>query len=796
MAGFGRFIIWEKVMDKDETAKSRGKSVPYISRQNNRIGQPKRVIYSSVQKTASVPAGVKVFVCEEIATSASEIMTPETEAMPADSVGSVSEGENIAQAAKEMHGKADMSENAKVMETLPDARQENSEKSMSAEIKENRVSSVPTAAPDILKEKLKEDIKEILKEKVKEVSTEPSTEKAEEKPKEATDDISAEPVKDKEEEIHKETPMEAHLRKIAEQIEEGHDPSVYETYVHETSSVDPSIALYAARRRGLSHISSGKPCQDDCLVTSVEGCTIMADADGVSSCAHSDVGSHLACEAVVSATEAAAKSAADEEELVRRLLSPAFRKRLVDIWVKRVMEIVRKTPDVAPADVVKEFASYGTTLMYAIWTAHYIVVGNVGDGQILVFNDDFGVKLRVHAPKESSRVRCLANERCAKEDFLVAVYPRSEFSGVLLSTDGMYESLDKTDHFYRYAMQMKERFAAHEAPYEPFCYLEEGEEYKDFSRMRTEDDCSIVLAFEKSKAEETEETAETAETAADNIKSTADAEPSEYAKITKSIADDHARAFLFKRFASGCLSFYAKINKDGYSDIFVTHKDAASVLPTSWPEGVLPEKAWSTWEDGGYRYRAYGGKGAPTLEFMHASGMLRRDKADPETSEARILGCYTAISRLRKQLAKEGLTFSAAAPFALSYDGKTLYVREEAIAQVAEAPLFDAVDACFAHLLGALETEEARIPVLDIGYIDRGITYFIPGAEKKKWAKVVRKGKKLCLKNVGHMAWQEADGTLTHPDEACDTEKTKVLTWIDSHGESAGIFRFVAKEDL
>lgn len=96
--------------------------------------------------------------------------------------------------------------------------------------------------------------------------------------------------------------------------------------------------------------------------------------------------------------------------------------------------------------------------MYAVITQNWIVVGNLGDGQIMVFNDCYGVKLRVHAPKDSSRVRCLANERCAREDFSVAKYPRSCFNGVLLSSDGIYESLDKSNHYYDYCIQLKKDF--------------------------------------------------------------------------------------------------------------------------------------------------------------------------------------------------------------------------------------------------------------------------------------------------------------------------------------------------
>ena len=135
---------------------------------------------------------------------------------------------------------------------------------------------------------------------------------------------------------------EEHLKQINSQIEEAKDPATYETYSYSISSADENIKLFAARRRGINHIIDGTTCQDYCITTSINGCTVLADADGVSSCEHSDIGSKLACEAVVFAVKAASKSSNGEDQLVSRLLSITFRERLVSIWIKSVMEEVSK----------------------------------------------------------------------------------------------------------------------------------------------------------------------------------------------------------------------------------------------------------------------------------------------------------------------------------------------------------------------------------------------------------------------------------------------------------------------
>ena len=173
--------------------------------------------------------------------------------------------------------------------------------------------------------------------------------------------------------------------------------------------------------------------------------------------------------------------------------------------------------------------------MFAVITKNWIVVGNLGDGQALVFNDQYGVKLRLHLPKWDSRVRCLTNARCAREDFQIAKYPRALFNGVLLSTDGLYESFDKGNLFFDYGIQMKERFLGRTPcePYQAFCYKEKGEPYKDISKMRTGDDCSISVALDEHEVS------------------------SGYDAMMASILR-HAQAAVFNRWSLDGMSFYAK----------------------------------------------------------------------------------------------------------------------------------------------------------------------------------------------------------------------------------------------
>ena len=565
---------------------------------------------------------------------------------------------------------------------------------------------------------------------------------------------------------------EEHLKKINDQIEEAKDPATYETYNYSISSADENIKLFAARRIGINHIINRTPCQDYCLTTSINGCTVLADADGVSSCEHSDIGSKLACEAVVLAVKAASKSSNGEDQLVSRLLSITFRDRLVSIWIKSVMEEVTKEND-SQEELLKEFSKYGSTIMYAVMTPNWIVVGNLGDGQIMVFNDDYGVKLRVHAPKDSSRVRCLANERCVREDFSVAKYPRSRFNGVLLSSDGIYESLDKSNHYYNYCIQMKKRFLERlpNEPYQAFCYKEDGEPYKDFSRMRTQDDCSIALAIDER-----------------NIVSS-------YEKLMTSLSH-HSQAVLLKRWSPECISFFIK-NGKSYADVIVSKKEnSVTLLNLSSAVLELPN---DTWNEDNLCFNEYPEMTVPTIEFMRCSGMFRRDKSNPSESEQMILNVYLSIVRLKKELRELGLEFNSSAPFNVAYDGKLLHIRKEAVRQAASFipnDNFDDVEMCFSHLIGVIESEDGKSPVFDIGYIDRGIKQYRSNHPSDELAQLQRINKKLHIKNISLYTWKFDDDTVLPPGESRELGKKMRFTLFDGNGEELEMYKYISKELL
>lgn len=570
------------------------------------------------------------------------------------------------------------------------------------------------------------------------------------------------------------TKLDKHLQVIEEQLEKAKNPATYETYDFAESAVDKKLKLFTARRKGTKHILEKTPCQDYCLATSVNGCTILADADGVSSCEHSDIGSKLACDAVVKTVAMASKSCSSEDALIERLMSVSFREKLVSIWIKLVMEEVSKKNIQLSAEQLKEFSKYGSTIMFAVITDNWIVAGNLGDGQILVFNDFYGIKLRMHAPKDSSRVRCLANERCAREDFQIEKYPRKLFNGVLLSTDGMYESFDKGTLFYDYAIQMKNRFfdRLSPEPYQPFCYKEASEPYKDFSAMRTQDDCSVAVAFDDSSVEV------------------------DYDKIEQCILC-HAQAAFLRRQNADCMLFYVK-HDSGYADVVVS--PLCGGVERALLKTAEVEEALDAWSDDKYYYTLYKNQQAWTLEFMQCTGMLRIDKIRPYESGQMIMNLLVQLIELNKELLEKGLGLNLSALFNLSFDGKKLYVKKEALSKdIAQAnrAYTEIIDRCFSHVLGILECSEDQQPIFDIGYIDRGRKYYMSGNfSDKELGQLIRDNRTTRIKNISTYNWQLNDGKTILPGNTVELTSNLSFSVLDDKNNRIQEYRYTAKENL
>ena len=133
------------------------------------------------------------------------------------------------------------------------------------------------------------------------------------------------------------------------------------------------------------------------------------------------------------------------------------------------------------------------------------------------------------------------------------------------------------------------------------------------------------------------------------------------------------------------------------------------------------------------------------------------------------------------------------------YDGKNLHLRKEALSRIANGTQnsnFDDIEVCFSHLLGIFESGDSRIPVFDIGYIDRGIKQYRIGHSSDELAQLQRINKKLHIKNVGLYSWKFDDDIVLQPGESRELGKNMKFTLLDSNGQELETYKYVSKELL
>lgn len=557
-----------------------------------------------------------------------------------------------------------------------------------------------------------------------------------------------------------------HQTMLRQQLKEAEKPSSYTSWCTIHSHTEPELRMFTARVTGTGHVSSHTPCEDYCNAVTLKHCSVLVDADGISACVNSDIGSRYACDAVIKAVTAYGKMCSTEKEFIQGIMSDGFRSSVVKRFARRVMHRIRDC-NVPREQELREFMTYGTTLMYAVITDHWIASGNLGDGQILVFNEDFGIKVRSHTPKQSSAVAALVNPGCVKEDFQTALYPRALFDGVLMSSDGMYDWLERGNHFFRYALQARRRFLQHNAPYQAFCYEEPGQVNKDFSKCRSSDDCSVVLGTWKASGDRP------------------------YSKVLRSV-EKHSDATLVKRWAPSCMSFFTR--KNGVcSWINASDRRLASLPDLTCAVLEEPEEEW---EENGVHFSRYKDHDRPTLELMQSMGMLK----DSHTSPQSVLNLYQQVMKLRIQLHEQGSMLNESAPFNITVEDGKLFVRKEAlqaygpdVMQKAEAGTMK----LFHHIVGILSGKDASVPVFDIGYASGGAMISCPDNPSEPLLQMVCHKRQYGLCNISAHDWKLSDGRTVPSKGILPLEhETVEFTVLDEKGNEQEHYCFAGKVNV
>lgn len=196
---------------------------------------------------------------------------------------------------------------------------------------------------------------------------------------------------------------------------------------------------------GANHMRSGKPCQDEVGICAVADTIAVAVADGHGSSKHADVGArlavHVALAALMRFAEDLGERASNLME-VRKYAEHPLRVQIVREWTAQVR--AKAGDDETP------LLDYGSTILAALATPDFLLVGQLGDGDVLLINEDKTVN--VPLPADSAAFADETPSLCLPEawhSFRMRALPApSQETLLLLSTDG-YSKSYSTDAEFR-----------------------------------------------------------------------------------------------------------------------------------------------------------------------------------------------------------------------------------------------------------------------------------------------------------------------------------------------------------
>ncbi|HNN90614.1 MAG TPA: PP2C family serine/threonine-protein phosphatase [Pseudomonadota bacterium] len=211
---------------------------------------------------------------------------------------------------------------------------------------------------------------------------------------------------------------------------------------------------------GARHLREGKVCQDAVLAVRQGDFVATAVADGHGTCKFGDIGANRAVEVAVSMLLqfAAGVHAQHPVELrsVHQYAEHPLRIQITREWASRVREHAA-SPDA-------ELAPYGSTLLFALATPAFLLMGQLGDGDILLVDAAGAVSRPI-----ATDARNFAEETaslCQNEPWLeirLRTIPSPDTEALLLmSTDGYSKSYATDALFETIGSDYRDLFREHQ----------------------------------------------------------------------------------------------------------------------------------------------------------------------------------------------------------------------------------------------------------------------------------------------------------------------------------------------
>jgi serine/threonine protein phosphatase PrpC len=217
---------------------------------------------------------------------------------------------------------------------------------------------------------------------------------------------------------------------------------------------------FGCSRTGASHIRTGKPCEDAYALWSGSAgavpCIAVAVADGHGDDRHdqSRTGSALAVEAAITELVGFHRMYAEgiPTQRFRADFRTDFPRRITRRWRDlvlldaevRALPPKNDQPDRSRQDVL--FTRYGTTLLTALIARDSIVVGQVGDGDILMVRPDGAIEfpLTRDTTLTGNETRSLSSAD-AHLLWRTATFDRGDGGVLIAATDGVSDSFDGSE---------------------------------------------------------------------------------------------------------------------------------------------------------------------------------------------------------------------------------------------------------------------------------------------------------------------------------------------------------------
>lgn len=196
-------------------------------------------------------------------------------------------------------------------------------------------------------------------------------------------------------------------------------------------------ALLQARVTGARHAREGRVCQDAVGGAITEGVAVLAVADGHGTSQHGDIGAAFAVAVALEQLRqfAAALGPGRDVRAVHAHARDVLRGIIAREWAARVREHAGDGADLVP---------YGSTLIFALATPTYLLIGQLGDGDVLLV-DASGLVTRPIKPDlrnfaEETSSLCQTDAWASLRVLATPAPPASTL--LLLSTDGYSKSYE------------------------------------------------------------------------------------------------------------------------------------------------------------------------------------------------------------------------------------------------------------------------------------------------------------------------------------------------------------------